>query len=371
MVHLAQLAVPTSASPAPIWGRIAEIDAAWSYATIGMDVTDKVPRLLAQYANQSARIKRTVVALADPAHGPVGDLGLPTIPSCGPDREREVWGHLWLGLQTMDNRHILETEFRTAIARQGHGIGSQLWNFAEETARARGRRVIQTWSHHPLPETTGRIVPTTGEGGIPRDSRTDFLMRRGLVLKLTERHATLSRPAEAQRLARLRGRLQDDDRYQIASWLGTTPAGRLAAMARLRERMSADVPVGDLSLEAEIWTPERVLAQERSQAIGGLLLTAAAEDLTSGDLAGYTQLVVQDALPDAAFQLDTLVTAPHRGRGLGLRLKLAALDLLARTAPGVETVHTWNAPENTHMLAINETIGFTPHSVVAQWEKTL
>lgn len=371
MLHLAQLAVPTSTSPAPIWARIAEIDQAWSYATIGMDVTDKVPRLLALYANQSARIKRVVVALADTAEGPIGDLGLPTIPSCGPDDEREVLGYLWLGLQTMDNRHILEAVVHTAIPRQGHGIGSQLWQFAEETARARGRGVIQTWSDHRVTGATEQLVPTTGEGSIPRDARTDFLARRGLVLKQTERHLVLSLPAEAQRLSQLRTRLPDDDRYPITTWRGPTPEDRLPTMVRLRESMSTDVPVGDLSLHAEVWTPERVLAHEASQATGGCLLTAAAEDATSGDLVGYTQLVVQKDLPDAAIQLDTLVTSPYRGRGLGVRLKLAALDLLARAVPGVETVHTWNAYENGHMLAINEALGFAPHSAVAQWEKTL
>ena len=49
--------------------------------------------------------------------------------------------------------------------------------------------------------------------------------------------------------------------------------------------------------------------------------------------------------------------AAHRGRRLGLRMKLAMLDWLRLERPDVESVDTWNAPDNAPMITINEALG--------------
>ncbi|MFD1505858.1 hypothetical protein FE374_00355 [Georgenia yuyongxinii] len=72
-----------------------------------------------------------------------------------------------------------------------------------------------------------------------------------------------------------------------------------------------------------------------------------------------------------AFQYNTLVRADHRGRSLGLLVKAVNLQLLAATNPAVRRVHTWNAGENAHMLAINEHIGFARASTEGVWQRRL
>ena len=49
--------------------------------------------------------------------------------------------------------------------------------------------------------------------------------------------------------------------------------------------------------------------------------------------------------------------AAHRGRRLGLRMKLAMLAWLREERPDVEAVDTWNAAGNAPMIAINEALG--------------
>ncbi len=61
------------------------------------------------------------------------------------------------------------------------------------------------------------------------------------------------------------------------------------------------------------------------------------------------------ALRDEAL---TAVAREHRGHRLGLRLKLAMLDLLARREPRLRHIMTSNAETNAHMIAINETLGY-------------
>jgi hypothetical protein len=41
---------------------------------------------------------------------------------------------------------------------------------------------------------------------------------------------------------------------------------------------------------------------------------------------------------------------------------------LCDAAPAVERVITWNAASNTHMIAINEALGFRPRLRFSQWQ---
>ena len=71
------------------------------------------------------------------------------------------------------------------------------------------------------------------------------------------------------------------------------------------------------------------------------------------------------------YQGDTLVLREHRGHGLGMLTKIAVLDALATVRPDAERIHTWNAQENAHMLAINVALGFRQTSVDAEWQRDL
>jgi hypothetical protein len=78
----------------------------------------------------------------------------------------------------------------------------------------------------------------------------------------------------------------------------------------------------------------------------------------TGELAGLTMVEVGPERPEWGFQALTAVAREHRGRRLGLRLKLAMLDLLARQEPQVKHILTSNSQANEHMIGINETLGY-------------
>ena len=97
---------------------------------------------------------------------------------------------------------------------------------------------------------------------------------------------------------------------------------------------------------------------------GGLRLqgvrayTVAARHDASGELGGLTQVEVGSERPEWAFQALTAVSRAHRGHRLGLRLKLAMLELLARQEPQVTHLLTGNAETNKHMISINSELGY-------------
>lgn len=54
-----------------------------------------------------------------------------------------------------------------------------------------------------------------------------------------------------------------------------------------------------------------------------------------------------------------------------LALKAANLELLVREEPAVETVVTYNAQVNDHMVAINDRLGFCPVERLGEFERRL
>lgn len=89
---------------------------------------------------------------------------------------------------------------------------------------------------------------------------------------------------------------------------------------------------------------------------------------TSGELAGVHDLYFSPDDQAKAYVGVTGVLPAHRGHRLGRVLKaMLTLRLLAE-APEVTCVVTGNADSNAAMLAINEAMGYRPHSAVATWE---
>jgi len=141
-------------------------------------------------------------------------------------------------------------------------------------------------------------------------------------------------------------------------------------MARLRERMSVDIPMAEIEFEQETWDGQRVLRQDQNSIkLGRMPYTAAAQHIESGALVAYTRLVTPVDKPGVAYQGDTLVHGDHRGHRLGLLVKLANLDAMVADDPEVRRIHTWNAGENEWMLAINTAMGFRRASTEGACQK--
>jgi hypothetical protein len=65
------------------------------------------------------------------------------------------------------------------------------------------------------------------------------------------------------------------------------------------------------------------------------------------------------------------VVRDHRGHRLGLLLKAGMLLWLAETEPQLESVDTWNAESNDHMIAVNEQLGYRVMGRGLQFQRML
>ncbi len=59
------------------------------------------------------------------------------------------------------------------------------------------------------------------------------------------------------------------------------------------------------------------------------------------------------------------------GHRLGLLVKIEMMRWLAEAAPQMEVLETWNQVDNTHMVRVNEALGYRLSEVYATYERRL
>jgi GNAT superfamily N-acetyltransferase len=146
--------------------------------------------------------------------------------------------------------------------------------------------------------------------------------------------------------------------YSLVSWAGPTPDEYCGHLAEVFNAFN-DAPHGQ-NEEPERWDAKRIRERTGTFERAGLLRThnvAAFSDAT-GEMAGYSAVVVDPGAPQWGFQQLTAVIKSHRGHRLGLLTKTAMLELLASAEPQIEWIATGNAATNEHMIAVNEQLGY-------------
>jgi RimJ/RimL family protein N-acetyltransferase len=147
--------------------------------------------------------------------------------------------------------------------------------------------------------------------------------------------------------------------YSLTSWSGATPEDRLAQVAGVINAMN-DAPREEGWFEDDIWDAERVRTRgdSRVRLAGHRGYAVAAVHDETGEMAALTQVFVDPAEPAWGHQGLTAVTRPHRGHRLGLLTKAAMMERLAAAEPRLERVTTTNASVNSHMISVNEELGY-------------
>lgn len=271
--------------------------------------------------------------------------------------EDQVVGMAAVALPERDNRDLALVMVHVRPEARRHGVGTALLEAALQDPALRGRSVVQT--------------DTEWAAGEQDDSGV-FARRHGFAPAQTTVRSAMPLPADAEELAQLSDGegIEDAAAFGVEVAWGVPPDAWLEGLADLKQRMSTDAPLGETSNEQEDWDVERLM-QEYGWAAetGRSVLTVIARERSSDLMVGFTQIQVGTDDPTLGYQQDTLVAAPARGHRLGLRMKAAAAADLMRSRPEVTRVRTWNAEENTHMLAVNARLGYAVEGSLRVWER--
>lgn len=265
-----------------------------------------------------------------------------------------------LKLPLLDNTDHAEIGVWTHPDHRGRGYGSAMLVRLEQLARNEGRTVLDAQACYPYD------VPADGAG----HPHAEFLVRRGYRYGLGDVNRRLDLPVSDELLAELAATAaRHHTAYTLRSFVGAVPDDLGVGFAALSSSLITEAPLGELEREPENPDVSVLRAGEetlRRQGRTKYTTVAVADD---GLLAGYTELIMSEHDPGRVYQWGTLVPRAHRGHRLGLALKVANLAFLQGLRTDARLVTTYNAEVNTHMIGVNEQLGFRPVERLGEFQK--
>jgi GNAT superfamily N-acetyltransferase len=264
-------------------------------------------------------------------------------------------------LPVHDNLTLANAALQVHPDHRRRGYGRWAVDALGELLRADGRRRVLV----EVPAATRRSVPSEGELFATSAGARRMTVEKRRMLDV----ASVSDPQISALMDEARAAATG---YSVIAWRGRSPERFVAGMAELRVLMSTDPPQGELELEPEPWDAARLVEVERSVIARGrqVLVVAVRHDAT-GDLVGYTSIGVPAGGGAVGYQWDTIVRSDHRGHRLGLLVKLENLRELRAQLPEVRYLNTWNDDENSHMLAVNDRLGYQVMEGWSEWQLDL
>lgn len=263
----------------------------------------------------------------------------------------EVIGYAGTSVPLNENLDSVHVDLSVHPEHRHQGIGTRLLEEALVPAiRATGRSLISGYG----------AIPADGDPDDPQLPANRLAQRLGLSRKNVAVCRALDLPLSTVLLDDLAASAAKKlGEYRVISFDDEIPAEHLPAYGRLLRQLELDEPDEDVEHEAPEYTPERIrLAEQRLRQAGkrALIAVAVAPD---GTFAGNSVVEFHTGADTTiGWQENTLVMPEHRGHRLGLALKVATHRRLARQAPGLSTIVTWNSHVNPWMIAINEQLGY-------------
>ncbi len=259
-----------------------------------------------------------------------------------------------LTLPQRDNRHLAWISVVVDPAHRRHGHGRRLADHLMGAARGAGRTSVglDGWES----QAARGFADALGF-----ECRSQAIMRRQHLREVDlERVRASYHEAAAAAGA-----------YELLRIDGRTPPELREDMVGLADAIN-DAPTDELDIEDEVMSVERLDAYESAcEARGNRIRHLVARHRETGALGGHTIVVVEEDRPTVGHQHDTAVARGHRGHRLGLLLKSAMVLWLAGAEPQLETVDTFNAESNDHMIRVNEVLGYRVMARELQFQRSL
>lgn len=258
-------------------------------------------------------------------------------------------GAIELNVPTVDNLNAVSVTVSVLPTQRRRGHGRRLLTAALDEIAAMGRTRVFFELPSPYPDGVG-----LGESMLRSVDAKPVLKEVRRLLDLRDPTPPVP-PAPTG--------------YRVVQWVDRLPDEHLDDVAYLMHRMSTDAPLEDMDWEPEVWNGSRYRDKESSATVRGRTRVGTlALHEESGRTVAFTDIGVSRYAPEVAYQWETIVETAHRGHGLGFLLKAHNHRLLAVTSERTRWVNTWNAESNTHMVRINERLGFRPVEYQTEWQ---
>jgi GNAT superfamily N-acetyltransferase len=266
-------------------------------------------------------------------------------------------GRAFLGYNDLDNTHMASGDIAVDPAYWRRGLGSAVLTAAEDHARSEGRRTLVLEAFAPLGADGPGLAFARAHGYAPA------IEDRIKVVDLVATEPSWDALEEETR-RRAAG-------YTLVEWADRVPDEHITGYCHVNEAFLEQMPLGELDLEPEVWTEERVRTRNEESRRGGRRELAVAALAPDGTMVGLTEVVLNDHAPHRGFQSGTLVMPEHRGHALGLLMKLRNHRRLRADHPECAVLMTGNAGVNVAMNAVNERLGYRDVERCVELQKDL
>lgn len=272
-----------------------------------------------------------------------------------PDGAKDAVGVLELGFPRRDNLHLGWAGVTVHPQHRRLGHGSAMLTEALRRTRAVGRNTV--WVEAAEDDGASRtFVESFGFRYASNDAR-----RRQVLAEVDLN--TVDRLYDEAGLA--------GADYVLERGLLPTPDNVLEELVEVTAAIN-DAPMGELTFEDEHFDLKRLQDFETAAAgRGDNVYRVWARHRTTDEIGGHTVVLTNALHPGFAWQADTAVGRGHRGRRLGLLLKIEMMRWLAEVQPEVAVIETWNNADNDFMIKVNEAIGYRLSRVFATYELSL
>ena len=266
-------------------------------------------------------------------------------------------GEVMVSIGLADNLDAARVWLWVTPSSQRRGIGTRLAEHAHELVRGAGRHVCQA---------TCRVGADRDNGNVR------FARSLGYTLANTEIERRLPLPADLGHLNALAADAAPyHPGYDIVTVVGPVPHDLATSYVALKNLLVVEAPSGDLEVEAGKDTVAQLGVQDRQLIASGRTRVGAYAVSSTGEVAGYSVAAVSNDSHRHVDQWGTLVHPDHRGHRLGMAVKCAGLRALTEHFAHKDYVETTNAESNTHMVEINEALGFEIAHVYGDFQKRL
>ncbi len=263
-------------------------------------------------------------------------------------------GVVQLRVSQRDNPHLADLSVTVDPVLRRRGIGRRLFELGLDRVRAMGRTVLLASAN----ETSPGARFLTGMGLEPVYHE---VARRLDVLDV-----------DWERLERMAADAAAHARdYELVRLPFPVPDDLVDEVGRMANAIN-DAPTGGLDWNPPTLDGTRIRRNEQFMRMAGRrLYRVVARRRDTGELAGQTVAVARPEAPWWVDQEDTSVVRAHRGHRLGLLLKIEMLRWLREAEPQARWMDTWNAADNSYMIAVNEKLGYRVVARINQYQRRL
>lgn len=265
-------------------------------------------------------------------------------------------------LPQMDNLHLAHLDVATHPAHRRRGYGSAMLEHLATVATANGRGTLSADA------AWGYDAPADGAG----QANADFLTHRGFVCLLGDVKRAMDLPVDEgllDRLAREAAPRHAD--YVLRDFSGPVPEDIVEEFGDLIGSLISEAPMGELDLEAEVFDAARIRSDEKVFEASGRTKYTTVAIAPGGEVVAYSELALPSHDPGRVYQWGTLVRPAHRGHRLGMATKVHNLRRFQEQEPEPRLLYTYNAEVNSHMIAVNDALGFQPVGRLGEFQKKL